>query len=138
MEYVLANRIKLRQRMYVCFVFVVCAFLFGCDATAGAYPYSEPSEWISRDPSFILTYTRDSTGYLVSEETLIWNEEEIAVDIGYNADFFCVQPEGSVVFAERLFSGTWYYRNGNLVLSVEEDFIFNNQYAEIVLSPQKN
>lgn len=99
------------------------------------YPWERESQWVCADPHFTVSYLKHSQGSLISEEILIWEDKEIRVDLRIGVSYFTVFPEYSNVHDDRLLSGTWKYRKGNLVLRIEEDFIFDNQYKELVLSP---
>lgn len=133
--------VLIRQpRLYIVLRFSILAvcilILFtACDPKAGKYPYSEDSEWICTDPYFVLSYSRISQGGFVEIEYLEWEDTTIAVDVKYQSSGFWVYPKGSNVYDERLLSGTWKYRKGNLVFFIDEDFVFNNQFSELVFTP---
>lgn len=112
------------------------AFVFwGCDPMANHYPFSETSDWICDDPYCTLSYSKDDKGSLISIEELTWGDTIIEVDFEFSSDYYCVYPKGSTNHEERLFSGTWNYQNGKLVMLIEEDFIFNSHYAKLIFTP---
>lgn len=112
---------------------VLLLFLCSCEE-----PYNKSNEWLCETPYFSLLYTRDSQGILVQTEALVLDGELIAVDLLFGRGIYCVYPEGSNHYEDRLFSGSWEYRAGNLVLTIEEDFAFDGEYDRIVLSPVKS
>lgn len=123
---------KVKYAFYVLFFMAILAFLSGCDPYAESYPFLTESKWICEDPNFILTYTKGDNGVISSEEHLEWDEQTWEVDLDFHASSYCVNPENSTAYEERLFSGTWEYRNGNLVLIIEEDLFFDNKYSELI------
>lgn len=132
MEFVLT---KLKYICYMLCVLFIAALFSGCDPYAGSYPFLVESEWICNDPYMILTYYENSNGMLSATEYLTWNGVQLEVDLKFQANSYCISPEDSTDYDERLLRGTWEYRNGDLVLIIEEDFLFENQYAELVFSP---
>ena len=93
---------------------------------------------MSEDPMISLEYTHNEDGTWTFCEELYWNDELIAIAVAMQSDYFCVYPftNSNVTHHEdRLFSGTWKYRQGNLILMIEEDYIFDGQYSQIVISP---
>lgn len=99
------------------------------------YPFLISSRWECNDFPFILTYEEHSNGSVTSYAELMWNNHVIQVDIGFLMREYDVYPAKSSSYEDRLFGGTWKYRDGNLVLVIEEDFLFENQYKELVFSP---
>lgn len=102
------------------------------------YPYYASSNWRCEDPSFSLSYSTDGNALLSSYEVIEWNGEVIEVDICFLMREFCIYPATSSSYQsydDRLLSGTWKYRNGNFVLIVIEDFVFDNKYSELVFYP---
>ena len=124
-----------RKRLLIALLIVGISILcLGCDPYYDDYPYCTESEWICSNPVFTLSYTFDSNGGLKHEEFLGLNGETIAVDVLFHAGSYFAMPENSNLHSERLFSGRWKYRDGDLVLTIKEDFIFHNQYEELVFS----
>ena len=99
------------------------------------YPFYVASRWQCNDPNFTLSYENENNDLFTSYEVLEWENELIKVNICFLMWEYEVFPVGSSDYSNRLFSGTWKYRNGDFVLTVEEDFIFNNKYHELVFSP---
>lgn len=99
------------------------------------YPWEKASHWVCEDPYFTLSYSKDPWGSLVCEEVLIWNGKEIPVEVGMLHHMYDVSPTDSNHYDDRLLTGTWKYRKGNLILRIEEDFIFGNRYEELIFKP---
>ena len=81
-----------------------------------------------------LTYYSDSIGYYHEKETLTCDGEEIPIELStwlYPGEFRILLKDTDEVLME----GTWYYRNGSLVLDVEFDLVYGGKYPEIVLKP---
>lgn len=99
------------------------------------YPFHVASMWQCDDPHFSLIYTRTENGMLTSYEELEWGNETIPVDVCFLMREYDVFPAASSAYEDRLFGGTWKYRDGNFVLVIKEDFLFDNKYSELVFSP---
>ena len=118
----------------MCIILIILA-LCGCDRYAGKYPYEKADHWICEEPYIEIKYTRSGNGTFIEESILEWNGEIIKVDIDFGYGNFVVQPDGNYSYEARLFDGICKFRNGNVILVIEDDFIFNNQFAELVLIP---
>ena len=99
------------------------------------YPFNVESAWQCNDPYFSITYDTSENGMLISYAVLAWNNEIVPVELCFLMREYDVYPAGSSAYSDRLFSGTWEYRNGNFVLVIIEDFIFDYKYSELVFSP---
>lgn len=107
----------------------------GCDPRSGKYPFQKSERWYSEDPQISLCYTKNSDGAWSFYHILVLENDELEISIGMQSSYYCVYPADSMHHDDRLFSGSWNYRNGNLVLIVEEDFIFDGKYSKIILKP---
>lgn len=131
---------KYRQHiMTVCLIiipllFSSCAF----DPMANRYPYDLSGEWVSEDPYFTLSYSWNDDGTLDWLEVVEWEGKQIKVELCMQAAMYYVLPFASNKYDEKLFRGTWEYRDGGLVLYIEEDFLFDNQFSEIVFKKAEN
>ena len=115
--------------------FCILSILLGCNRRSGRYPYDLASKWLCNELPFTLSYSLDDNGMLFQSEILEWNGQSLAVDLAFSLNTYCVYPESSHHHDDRLFSGTWKYRDGNLVLTLTEDFIFDQKYAELTFLP---
>ena len=133
MEYVST---KLKLPIACILLAIICALFVGCDPYYGKYPFQEEATWICEEPYMQFVFSKAANGVPISEEYLVWDGEEIPIDVSYQGSMYCVDPKGSTVHAERLFTGEWKYRKGNLVFLIKEDFIFGNQYDELIFYRQ--
>ena len=101
------------------------------------YPFLVTSTWQCSDPHFTLIYNAEGRGKFTSYEELEWNNQTIQVEIGFLMHEYDVFPVGATAYSDRLFSGTWRYRNGTLVFFIKEDYIFGKQYDELVFHKQE-
>lgn len=133
-----------KTKKVIVYAFIImCAFivsvrvlLVGYNALFRNYPYKTEANWICEEPHIEFVYSKADNGAPLSKEYLVWNEEVIPIDVSYDPGMYCVTPKGSAVYAERLFTGEWKYRKGTLVFSIKEDFIFGNQYDELIFYRQ--
>ena len=133
------KRIKLMTVLLMMVVSILCA---GCDGLAGHYPYDKSTEWVCSDPNFTITYTHLPKNGLEEESFLEVDGKMIAVHVAFrHGSNFTIKPintlypAGPVHYSERLLTGLWKYRDGNLILTIQEDFVFDNQYEEFVFCP---
>lgn len=120
----------------ICLAVLTVLFLCGCDPRSGQYPFQKAESWSSADPAISLHYTQNEDNTWTFAEELRWNNDTIEIDVAMQSDAYCVYPADSSHYDDRLFSGHWKYRKGNLVLIIEEDFLFDGAYSEIVLVPK--
>lgn len=135
MDLELIRSIKRLNRIMVLSCLIVILLLCGCDAKAGNYPYDRASHWHCLEPEFSINCSTDTSGIMVDSAVVNWNNEEILVDVDFHASFFWVLPENSDNYDDRLLSGSWEYQKDNLVLFIDEDYLFEKQYHKLVFSP---
>lgn len=130
------RRIEFRCTYFVLLVLVFAVLCSGCDPYYNNYPHDKATGWICTNPFISLSYNTDSNGTLSQEEILIWEELTLEIDLVFQSNLFTMYPANTTSHDERLISGSWYYRNGNLILTIDEDFIFEHQFKELVLEPK--
>lgn len=120
-------------------VIIMCSLILinlcSCDMRAGRYPFQMANYWKCPSPEFSLSYWTDADNRKQEDAQLIWNNQIIGVIVAFGVGDFCVYPADSLAYSDRLLSGLWKYRAGDLILVIKEDFIFENQYKELVFSP---
>ena len=133
---------ELTPKKRTCGILITLVLLLGLSITwcinamqSRNYPFLISSRWECNDIPFVLTYVEDSNGSFTSYAELTWNNRVIPVDIGFLMREYDVYPVKSSSYKDRLFGGTWKYRKGDLILIIEEDFFFDNQYSELTFSP---
>lgn len=128
---------KSRYSAAICVFLLLCTLLFsGCNPRSGKYPFERGSQWYSEKPQMSLNYSQREDGTWDIYETLFYDGEVKEILLDMHSSAFWVYPADSNYHDDRLFSGRWRYRKGDLVLIVEEDFVFGGEYSEIVLSPR--
>ena len=127
-----------------CYMAMVCVFIListllfsGCDPRSGKYPHQRSEQWCSEEPQMSLNYFQQEDGTWEFNETLLYNGNFQEINLAMHSSYYCVYPANSNHHDERLFSGSWKYKNGNLVLIIEEDFLFGGKYSSIILTPQE-
>lgn len=128
------KKAAIKGMIFLLLLSIVSMFLWQYHTSSRNYPFHISSEWHSNAPVFTLSYMQDDNGMLNSSEILEWNHEIIYVDVCFLMREYCVYPKNSDAYEDRLFSGTWHYRKGKLVLTIQEDYIFDNQFSELVFT----
>jgi len=113
----------------------ISVLVMGCDYYYEP-PYEKGSRWACEEPQVMLSYTKDAEGNLLQEEILVWNEQTMEIDVVFQSSQYVAYPENAAHYDHRLFSGSWTYKNGSLILVVEEDFLFHNQFDHLVFALQ--
>ena len=127
-----------RQVLLVMILLSFAILCVGCSE-----PYNVADAWLCPDPSFSLIYSKDDLWHYLqsSKKTVVMygmvNDELMQVDVLFSRATFCIYPEGSHSYSDRLLTGTWKYRNNTLVLSIEDDYLFDNKYSELVFTSSK-
>ena len=124
-------------KIAVC-VITLLLLLAGCDPYAGEYPFLEEAEWICDDPRFVIQYTKGADSRMNEHIFFEWDGEVIEADLSFRAQIYVASPIGSTLHDDRFFGGEWEYRNGDLVLIIQEDFIFDGKYKELVFCKTKD
>ena len=139
MDSALTHKRKYGLLILMLTLIVVSVLFVKCQNTQSrSYPYFVSSNWHCADPSFSLSYSTDGNVLLSSYEVIEWNGEVIEVDVCLLMREFCIYPAKASSYQsyeDRLISGTWEYRNDAFVLKIKEDFLFGNNYSELVFYP---
>lgn len=136
MDLELIRRVYLKRIRYITFLACLLMFFCSCDGKAGQYPSDLSNGWMCNDPYFVLQYYSDEEKSYELEKGLIKSSDAaIEINISFGMGDFWVLPIDSNAYDDRLLSGTWNYRRGDLILKIKEDFLFDYQYSELVLSP---
>ena len=130
-----STKTKRMKLLPVLLIMVVSMLCMGCDPYYDRYPYRTGLEWVCSDPNFTISYIYKPNGTFTQEAFLEADGEMMAVEVCFQSIIFEVYPRNSNHFSDRFFTGEWKYRGGNLVLKIDEDFIFDHQYKEFVFSP---
>ena len=135
MAYVLTKR-----KCILCIVFIIAvSVLFSaCDPYADSYPFLTEGKWECSDPVIVLEYVKSDAGVITEHCAMEWNDMLLYINLNFRAGSFVANPATSNHYDKRLFTGSWEYRDGNLVLMIEEDFVFDYAYNELVFVKVNN
>lgn len=117
----------------VLFVLVAIGLMGGADYRI--YPSEKASRWMCEDPHLLLDFSEE-------QSYLVWNGEKLPVATLIRASYFDLyldtdpDPSGAISAENVLFRGTWKYKGDTLVVSIDEDNIFDGAYTELVFYPQ--
>ena len=122
-----------------CFVFFdIIAYDIKPSKPGKDYPFEKAERWVSLDPYFVLEY-KYVDGELLQNTFLEINGELQEVEVGHQGGVFAVflKTSESENHNGTLFSGTWKYRGDDLVYYIDDDFVFDGAYKEIVFEPKE-
>lgn len=119
-------------------VLILVLFLLGCDPRSGEYPHELHKEWLCEEPQITLSFDYNQDGILSSSEVIKTEDGLLSVYFGMNPSFFKTFKVESDHYTDKLLFGSWEYREGKLVLHIEEDLIFNNRYSSLEFTPVEN
>ena len=136
--------IKLTFKIAAVFVAISVCLLIGymIALSGGAdfreYPYERANRWICVEPEISLDFSNNrSTGCLK------WSGEEFLISVGMRANSFqayqidALQEEVLYLEQEKLlFAGEWRYEGRNLIVTINQDNIFDGVYTKLIFNPQ--
>ena len=127
--------IKIRRWLATILVLSIVALCFAGCTWQDTSIFSKEITMQCDDPYMITTY-KDTENGVGSRETYLEIDGELQkVDLHYRDAVFRVYLEFSPTERELLLFGTWKEKDGNLILYIDDDYIFDNQYEKIVLKP---
>lgn len=124
------------RRLFAMLLLCVMMFMSGCTPPWIKFPYDLCDTWVCENPRFSIVYSRDEAGWGLCDASMEWKDEVIDVEVNFSTSQFVVGPKSDPLYDNRLLSGSWEYEDGNLVLYIEEDFIFDNTVDKLVFVPQ--
>lgn len=134
MEFVLTKKIR-HWRAIILLLSIVVLCLSGCTLRDTSI-FNKEITMQCEDPYFVTTYSKTENGTGTRETYLEIDGEVYEVALYYRSTIFAVHMQADTsTKSEILLSGTWKEHKGNLILYVEEDSVFENQYETIVLRP---
>ena len=137
MEFVSTKRNKRLFAIFLSLCILVSCFS-GCTLVDTSI-FTQEITMQSDDPYMITTFKRTENGTGSRETYLEIDGDICSVELYYRSTIFVVQMLDPLSLdAEVLLSGTWKERNGKLILSIEEDYIWGNQYEHIILAPSSS
>ena len=115
-------------------------FFDGYDMTV-KYPHYKSESWYCKEIDCRIDYQYYEDGRMkVKSYPLTRNGETLHVYVTFTIDnwyFDLDNDDNHISLDEQLLSGTWSYQNGNLVLSIGKDSIFDDQYTNLIFIPEK-
>lgn len=135
----------MKKNLITLFAVVLILTSTGCvdgNYLTGKYPYQKADYWYCEEIDFSFFYEHHEDGRLESGIYSLNKDGEIlTVWIAFTIDNWHIQlyrEDGAdVSLDDILMSGTWYYKNENLVLIIEKDNLFGGAYEELVFVPTK-
>lgn len=102
------------------------------------YPWYRAERWYCEEIDMTILYKYNADGnYIGSEYShLEVDGKTYKVGIGFQASAigFYVDEDGDDVW-EGILDGSWAYQQGNMVVQIREESIFDGQYTELVFVP---
>lgn len=133
MGFVTTNKMKCLFAIVLSLCILVSCFS-GCTLRDDSI-FSEEITMQCDDPYMITTYMETENG-VGSRETYLEIDGELQkVALHYREAVFGVYWEFSPTEHELLLFGTWKEKDGNLILYIDDDYIFDNKYEKIILNP---
>ena len=86
------------------------------------------------DPKIVLEYTYFGRQFYC-KEVIEYNGKELPISISYGRPAVTIYPDTSKSYddySDRLLTGEWKYVDGNLVIEIDEDYLFGWRYPELV------
>lgn len=126
------------RRLFTMLLLCTLIFVSGCTPAWIKFPYDLCDTWVCENPRFSIVYSRDGAGWGICDASMEWEDEVIDVEVNFSTSQFIVRTEDDPEHAVELLSGSWEYEDGDLVLYIEEDFIFDGAFDKLVFVPQDN
>jgi len=109
--------------------------LCACDPMHDHHPYEINTEWISEDPYIRIQYGPNPGDFTEQTVEFVYDGNTYDVEVHTQAWSFIVYKTENGAFAGYLLSGNCKYRDGCLVVKVDEESILYGKYKEVVLKP---
>ncbi len=130
------KKIMVKKFSVLLSLMIILLFPLTFSSCRGTGPWElEGVVWYSEDP--VMEFVK--MGEIYWEGTALVNVEKIKVNMlwshSYSFDIVDAEKDKSGAFVEEmtLVSGKFDYRKGDVVLTVNEDKLFNNKYDKIIL-----
>ena len=132
----------MKKTYRLCAVFCLLLCLAGCDTYEmfNYYPEYRSTVWYCEEIDFEIEFIPNEYGNLAPQASpLEWNGTTYEVKAGFFAGYFDIylNKNGEATTEDsHLLSGRWQYENGNVVVEITKDSIFNNTFEELVFKPE--
>ena len=131
----------MKKMISILLLAVMVLSLAGCDTYAmfNYYPDDRSTVWYCEEIDFEIKYVPNEYGNLAPKASpLEWNGTTYEVAAGFFAGYFDIYLDKNgeaTTEADHLLSGRWRYENGNVVVEITEDNIFDNTFEELIFKP---
>ena len=132
------------KRRLICGILTIFILVFaGCDtyAMVSKYPFDRADKWVCEETDFTIEFTNDEDNLTSGQKSVLrWNNEEFNVLALFHVGYFRVDIDENLIpsqFPDRkMLTGTWEYINGNMVLFITEDYLYNGEFRTLAFVPQ--
>ena len=131
----------MKKMISILLLAVMVLSLAGCDTYAmfNYYPDDRSTVWYCEEIDFEIKYVPNKYGNLAPKASpLEWNGTTYEVAAGFFAGYFDIYLDKNgeaTTEADHLLSGRWRYENGNVVVEITEDKVFDNTFEELIFKP---
>lgn len=131
----------MKKMISILLLAVMVLSLAGCDTYAmfNYYPDDRSTVWYCEEIDFEIKYVPNEYGNLAPKASpLEWNGTTYEVAAGFFAGYFDIYLDKNgeaTTEADHLLSGRWRYENGNVVVEITEDKVFDNTFEELIFKP---
>ena len=133
-----------RIASFLSIVMIFALLCTGCDPYYGKYPWNKAQKWYCSEIDMTIEYAMKRDGSLaeICDAELEWNgcTYTIAVEfMASNIEFSIITEENMnapISEDDTILKGTWFYRDGNMVITDFDEAFWEGKYSELVFVPQ--
>ena len=134
-----------RIASFLSIVMIFALLCTGCDPYYGKYPWNKAQKWYCSEIDMTIEFALRKDGTLAATDydaELEWNGCTYNIAIGFmasNIAFSIVTEENmNAPISEdaTILEGTWFYRDGNMVITDFDEAFWEGKYSELVFVPQ--
>ena len=134
------------KKIYIVLLLIFLPHIcFGClfDGydTRNEYPHYKSESWYCKEIDFRINYQYQEDGRMnVTSYPLIKEGETLYIYVTFTMDnwyFDLDNNDNHISSDEQLLSGTWSYQDGNLILNISKDSLFQGTYTNLIFVPDK-
>ena len=131
------------KRIKIVLFILLVVFIFSSCYDPGIafkrYPWYKADTWYCEEIDMTIQFEFDEDGSIqggtLAQLTVDNVIHTVSVAFRSNIIAFGIQ-KGDADSYKTCMDGTWYYRNGNLVVEVHSESILNGKYTELIFSPR--
>lgn len=132
---------KMGKNLRLAFIVIIACMLCGCyglNNSGKQYPWTRAECWYCKEIVMTIRFSVDESGDITeapySQLAIGGMICEVGIGFQGNGIGFLLDLDGDGI-AERILDGTWSYRGENMVIQVNEESIFSEQYKELIFMP---